>query len=391
VLNDAQQIYNILVDPNLCGYQPANVTLLRDQDATKAAIVQAFADLTARCDQNSTVFFYLSSHGGRVESGPQAGEYILPVDTVYSSGETIAQTAIRGDDFTAMLQGIPARKVLVVFDCCHSGGIGQPKDAAAPAIKAGLSQDYYEKLKAGKGRVILASSRDDEYSWVLPGAANSLFTEQLLGGLRGGIASEDGMIRIFDVFEYVQPKVTAAQSNQHPIFKAEVEENFPVSLYVGGKKGVVPKDDQGFRYDAYISYVDKEPDATWVWDTLVPKLEDAGLRVAVSGDSGDPGVARVVNIERGITQAKRMIIVLSEAYMMDNMAAFENQMAQTLGIQEGAARLLPLKIGPINDSQLPLRFNYLTILDLSNPNPRRLEREFSRLLPALQGPVPRAH
>jgi len=132
------------------------------------------------------VFFYLSSHGGRVESGPHAGEYLLPVDTVYTSGESVAQTAISGAEFTEALRAVPARKVVIVFDCCHSGGIGQPKDAAAPQIKA-LPESYYDALKEGRGRVILASSRSTEYSYVLPGAENSLFTRHLLAGLRGGI------------------------------------------------------------------------------------------------------------------------------------------------------------------------------------------------------------
>lgn len=387
VLNDAQEIYNLLIDPNLCGYQPDNVTLLRDQDATQAAIREALSNLSTRANAESTVFFYISSHGGRVESGPAAGEYLLPVDTDYSSAEAVAQTAIAGAEFTEALRAIPARKVLVAFDCCHSGGIGQPKDAQAPAIKAGFSDSYYDQLKSGKGRVILASSRDDEYSWVLPGAPNSLFTQQLLAGLRGGIDSEDGLIKIFELFEYIQPRITAAQSNQHPIFKGELEENFPVALYIGGKKGVVPKTDDGYKYDVFVSYTDREPDATWVWDTLVPKLEDAGLKVAVSGDSGDPGVAKVVNIERGITQARRTIVAVSENYINDNMAAFENQIAQTMSIQESAARMFPIKIAPVDDSKLPLRFTYLTMLDVTNPNPRRTEREYTRLLGALQGPV----
>jgi Caspase domain/TIR domain len=387
VLNDAQEIFNMLIDPNLCGYQPDNVTLLRDQDATQAAIRQALAGLSARASADSTVFFYISSHGGRVEAGPAAGEYLLPVDTDYTSNEAVARTAISGAEFTEALRAIPARKVLVAFDCCHSGGIGQPKDALAPAIKAGFSESYYDQLKSGKGRVILASSRDNEYSWVLPGAANSLFTQQLLAGLRGGIASEDGLIRIFDVFEYIQPRITAAKQDQHPIFKGELEENFPVALYVGGKKGVVPKTEDGYKYDVYVSYTDKDPDATWVWDTLLPKLEQAGLKVAVSGDSGDPGVARVVNIERGITQSRRTILALSANYVNDNMAAFENQMAQTMSVQESAARMFPIKIEPIDDTKLPLRFTYLTMLDVSNPNPRRTEREYTRLLGALQGTI----
>ena len=386
VLKDAQDIHRLLVAPQHCGYPPDNVQLLLDDGATRAAMRQALADLAARTGPDSTVFFYLSSHGGRVESSPYAGEYLLPVDTVYMSGESVARTAISGDEFTQALRAIPARKVVVVFDCCHAGGIGQPKNAVAPELKA-LPESYYDALKEGRGRVILASSRSTEYSYVLAGAENSLFTQHLLAGLRGGIPSDDGLIRIFDLFEYLQPRVTGDQPNQHPIFKAELEENFPVALYLGGQQGTVPTDEQGFRYDAYISYVDREPDATWVWDTLVPRLEGAGLRIAVSDDVEEPGVARVVNVERGIKQAKRTVVVLSEAYLVDYVADFENVLAQTMGIQEGSYRLLPVKIEAVDQGQLPVRLGMLTTLNLSHP--RRAGREFDRLVRALKGPLPR--
>ena len=389
VLKDAQDIRDLLVNPNYCGYLPDNAQHLTDKQATRAALRQALADLARRSNPDSTVFVYISSHGGQVESGPYSGEYLLPVDTDYTSAQSIAQTAISGAEFTEGLRAIPAVQVVVVFDCCHAGGIGQPKDPTAPMVKAGLPESYYDALrKAGRGRVILASSRSTELSWFIPrDAPNSLFTKHLLAGLQGGIASDDGLIRIFDLFEYVQPRVTADQSIQHPIFKAEIEESFPVALYLGGQKGVVPRDQDGYRYDAYISYVDKEPDTTWVWETLMPRLEQAGLRVAVSGDVEAPGVARVVNIERGIEQAKRTVVVLSEAYLADHMADFENVLAQTMGIQEGAYRLLPIRIEPIDEGKYPTRLSMLTTLDMVHP--RRAGREFDRLVAALRGPLPR--
>ncbi|HEU0292217.1 MAG TPA: caspase family protein [Anaerolineales bacterium] len=387
VLKDAQDVYDLLVDPAHCGYIPDNVQLLLDDQATQSALRQALANLANHSHSDATVLIYISSHGGRIDSGSHAGEYLLPVDVAFTAGQSVAETAISGNEFTLALRAIPARKVLVIFDCCHAGGIGQPKNASAPVIKAGLPDGYYDALAAGRGRVILASSRNTEYSWVLPGADNSLFTQHLLAGLRGGIPSDDGLIRIFDLFEYLQPRVTADQPNQHPIFKAELEENFPVGLYLGGEKSVVPKDEEGFRYDAYISYVDREPDAGWVWDTLKPRLEDAGLRVAVSCDVEAPGVARVVNIERGITQSKRTIVVLSEMYLENNLANFEAVLGQSMDVQEGTYRLLPVKIAPIDERRLPRRLSMLTTLDLIHPY--RSEREFDRLIQALQGALPR--
>ena len=79
-------------------------------------------------------------------------------------------------------------------------------------------------------------------------------------------------------------------------------------------------------------------------------------------------MARVVGIERGIRQAKRTVIVLSEAYLADQMATFENTLAQTMGLQEGAYRLLPVKIGEIEEAKLPTRLSMLTTLNLAHPS-----------------------
>lgn len=386
VLNDVRSIYAALVDPQVCAYPPGNVTLLTDAAATKAALYDAFARLVANTNENSTVFIYFSGHGAHLDGGDGGHEYLLPVDARLATSASLVQTAISGSEVTAFLNGIPARRVVVIFDCCHAGGIGQPKDAQAPVLKGGLSEVYYEQLHKGRGRVILASSRSSELSWILPNHPNSLFTKHLVAGLRGGIMSDNGFIHIFELFEYLQPRVTGDHAQQHPVFKAEIEENFPIALYLGQKKGVTSEDKAGFRYDAYISYVDQGQDSFWVWNTLVPKLEAAGLRVSISGDVETPGVARVINIERGITQSKRTVIVLSNVYLDNQVAEFENILAQTMGIQEGSYRLLPVFIEEIEVNRLPTRISMLSILDLAHPH--RGEREFQRLIKAIQGLLP---
>ncbi|MCF3609625.1 TIR domain-containing protein, partial [Planktothrix agardhii 1033] len=271
----------------------------------------------------------------------------------------------------------------------HAGGIGQPKDPTIPEIKGGLPDNYYDKLIQGKGRVIFASSRHTEQSYVTSGSNNSVFTKHLIAGLKGGITSNDGLIKIFDIFEYLQPKVTAEQPNQHPIFKSDIEENFPLTLYLGGQKGVSPVSPQiqeEFRYDVYISYVDEDPDSTWVWDVLVPKLEAENLKVAVSGDVDLIGVARVVNIERGVKFSKRTLVILSNLYLDNNMAEFENTLVQNLGIEEGKARLVCVEKDAIDLARLPERLKLGTMPKLNHP--RRAEREFQKLIEQLKQPLP---
>jgi hypothetical protein len=348
VINDAKDIYQLLTDPNQCAYPPQNVQLLVDDVATQAALRQALANLAQRCSAESTVFFYLSSHGGRIESGPYAGEYLLPVDTLYTSDESVSRTAISGAELTTALRAIPARKVVVVFDCCHSGGIGQPKDPRVPEFKA-IPDNYYEALKSGRGRVILASSRDTEYSYVNPGASNSLFTQHLLAGMRGGAPGPGGVIRIFDVFNYLQPKVTNDQPAQHPIFKAEVEENFPIALYLGGKAleptpPIVPAD--GFLYDVFISYRQQEPGKSWVRKALLPKLEAEGLKACIDHRDFRLGAPLVLEMARAVEQSRYTLAILNEAYLKSNFTELENVLAEHLGLEKSQRRLLAIMREP---------------------------------------------
>ena len=340
IANDARQVRDLLADPQRCGYPPGSVQLLLDGEATLAALRQALAGLAARSDPDSTVFLYFSGHGGRIEAGQ---EYLLPVGAVLATAQTLAETALPGAELTAALKAIPARKVVVVLDCCHAGGIGQPKGAAAPLFRAGLPESYYDRLKAGRGRAILAASRSDEVSWVLDGAANSLFTHHLLAGLRGGAPGPGGVIRIFDLFHYVQPRVTGDRPDQHPIFKAEVEENFPVAMYLGGKAPApapAPLPAGDFTYDLFISYRHQEPDKSWVRKVLLPALEAEGLRACIDYRDFRLGAPLVVEMARAVEQSRYTLAVLSPAYLTSSFAELENVLAEHLGLEQGQRRLL---------------------------------------------------
>jgi TIR domain len=89
----------------------------------------------------------------------------------------------------------------------------------------------------------------------------------------------------------------------------------------------------------------------------------------------------VVNAERGIRQSRRTIVVLSESYLGDGMADFENVLAQTMGVDERRHRLLPVRSAPFDRTRLPTRLSMLTAVDLTRPE--RADRELARLITAL--------
>ena len=193
--------------------------------------------------------------------------------------------------------------------------------------------------------------------------------------------------RKFTPIENLESKIADSEHLIPQVFQKEPLTIFDNNILQPSSSTAERSIPEKFLYDAYICYVDREPDRTWVWDILLSKLEREGLKVAVSGDIETPGVARIVNIEQGIRQAKRTMIVLSDAYLADNMAEFENTLGQTMGIQEGTYRLLPVKASSFDPSLLPTRLSMLTTLDLSDPH--RVERDFDRLVRALNNPLPK--
>jgi len=226
VLNDARAIYDELTS-SAGGYDSIKVTLLLNEKATGVAIRTALTDLAARTSSNDTVIVFFSGHGAHNPQGEGTQQYILPYDCVPFN---LQNTSIAGDEMTALLRTIKAGRLLVLFDSCHSGGAGEPKGGLL-GMKNGLSENYYQALARGQGRVVIASSRPDELSWVLPGMGNSLFTHYLLEALRGqGPTLGDGYVRVFDLFRHVANYVPR-QAPQHPIFKvAQMEDDFPVAF-----------------------------------------------------------------------------------------------------------------------------------------------------------------
>ena len=391
VLADAGLVRDVLADPTLCAYPPANVELLLDHHATQAGMRAAFQRLIDRTDADSTVFIYFSGHGGQVNSGPQQGEYLLPADVDYRSEERLAETAISGDEFTKVLQTLPARKLLVIFDACHSGGIGQAGASQAVDAKSGLPDNYYDKLKSGRGRVILASSRSSEYSFVMPDAQNSLFTGHLVAGLKGGAIGVSGVIRILDLFSYVQPKVVADQPQQHPILKAEIEENFPVARYpVALPPTPIPAESPSDPYQADVFIVhhllpvhtgQKSADQVWVKKVLAPSLKAQGLSVLTPDYiPGLMGASQIDAWQAGIQRSRYTLVILSPGFLESSFGDFQATMALHLGLEESSARVLLAVKEPCRPA---LKFRFRFMLDMTDEdefaeNVARLAYEFKQ-------------
>jgi len=221
---DVRDLYDLLAQS---GCPSTHLTLLANEQATKAAISDQLDCLARQTNSGDTVLIAFSGHGVQRVGGFEPGEYICPVEADWHN---LRATAISDVELTTALRAIRAGRVAVFLDACHSGGVGEPKDAALQ-VKAGLSEAAYARLAEGRGRAVIASCRPDEVSWELADLRNGLFTHYLLEGLRGAAADPDGSVGILDLFKYVSRQVPQHKP-QHPLFKGEIEVNFAITTGV---------------------------------------------------------------------------------------------------------------------------------------------------------------
>ena len=67
VKEDIKAIRAVLLDTNLCSYNPNNLNTVTGNAADKANIIDALKKLALATNEKSTVFLYFSGHGGQAQ------------------------------------------------------------------------------------------------------------------------------------------------------------------------------------------------------------------------------------------------------------------------------------------------------------------------------------
>lgn len=232
VTKDASDIANLLTAEQYCGYNKSKVVELINSAATLSNIRNAFEDLANRVNPSDTVFIYFSGHGCNQGNSTNPDCALVPVD--FSTAGLLCE-----NELSSLLSNINSDRLLFVIDACHSGGVASFKSFSKETMQIGFSDKSIERLAQGRGKVMIASSRDSETSLILHGDENSLFTKHFLSALRGSAGStNEEVIRIFDVFSHLEQTVSKEaekiRHQQHPVFKGSFENNFPIALRCGG-------------------------------------------------------------------------------------------------------------------------------------------------------------
>jgi hypothetical protein len=231
-VDDALGLAKIFQDEGRCAFPPAQVYVLGGEQARRKDILDAL-DRLAHTGEQDTVVVYFSGHGYRVSHPALGGQYYL-MPFGYNVDD-LPGTAISGNELAGKLAAIPAQKLLLLLDCCHAGGVGEAKAAGLQFAKAPLPAEVLPRLQAGRGRVLIASSKEDELSYA--GKPYSAFTLALIEALCGkGASMKDGYVRVADLALHARQMVPRRTADkQHPVLHFEGADNYVVAYYAGGE------------------------------------------------------------------------------------------------------------------------------------------------------------
>ncbi|MCC6657908.1 MAG: caspase family protein [Rhodocyclaceae bacterium] len=186
---DAQALHDWLVSPSGGRYAPSRVKLLTDRNATAAAIKEALYTWLRQTIEEDVVVIYFAGHGSPDSPDTPQNLYLLPHDTRY---DAIASTGFpMWDVETALKRFIKARRVVVLADACHSGGVGATFDVARRALgdtqPNRISSGLQNLASVGAGIAVISASDDRQLSAESAkfGGGHGVFTHYLLEGLKG--------------------------------------------------------------------------------------------------------------------------------------------------------------------------------------------------------------
>jgi len=211
---DASDFAALLTDPSVGRFKAGSehVRLLLNENATVSNIRTAINDVAKDARAEDLVVMYFSSHGTAAESDVAKDEaksgYIVTHDTVLSN---LYATAFPMEELRRVVEKrIPACRVVLFLDTCFSGDTVNPAAGGSKMLSVGISESAKERIAQGAGRVVIASSRNDERSWESDQARNSYFTLYLLEAMR----SKGGLADITTIFTQLQRNVPRAVKNE---------------------------------------------------------------------------------------------------------------------------------------------------------------------------------
>jgi hypothetical protein len=186
---------SVLKNPAMGGFDEVNV--LYDPSHSEMS-TEINTWLKAR-NKDDLLLLYLAGHGIK---DSQRHLYFAASNTQKVKNELIDATALEARKVHEWLRFSPAKRQIIILDCCFSGAFGDliAQDDGSVDLESEIGYD---------GRIILTSSSSTQYSFQQENRELSIYTHYLIEGIRTGAADrdQDGAISADELHEYASEKV----------------------------------------------------------------------------------------------------------------------------------------------------------------------------------------
>jgi uncharacterized PurR-regulated membrane protein YhhQ (DUF165 family) len=181
VCNNLRDLERALADPTILGLDPRHITVVDDRPSS-----EMLSKLVEVADEaEDTLIVYYGGHG----VPGSASLYLTGTD---SRERTIEFDGMPFDQLRRALNTSPARKKVLILDCCYSGRAIEVMGTADAMLQAGID--------AIEGTYTLASSGATEASAAPAGARHTAFTGEFLRILHEGVENAPQTLKLSEIF-----------------------------------------------------------------------------------------------------------------------------------------------------------------------------------------------
>ena len=204
---DAEAFANFLRRPEGGGYDNEHLRVLTNKDATLSNIRDALVNFLSNAIDMDLVVIYFAGHGAPEPARPQ-NLYLLTNDSDPNVLGTTAFPMWQIQDYLARY--INAKRIVVLTDACHSGGISvNYATRGMAATEQNLINQYLSDLsKSKEGTLVFTASAAGEVSQEFPEFAHGVFTYYMLEGMQGKADyNNDYTVTINELMQYTEEQV----------------------------------------------------------------------------------------------------------------------------------------------------------------------------------------
>ena len=211
------------------GLAEADILMLLDTDATKAAVLDALNNwLPEGSRPGDRIVIYFSGHGTQVRdiSGDEVDgmdEAFSPSDAGRSAGD---DDELTDDEIGRAFSRLPGREILLIADSCNSGTLARSVDLDALAgqrdhreryIEPDFTPDYLPRFRNEEpisrevgAHLTLSAAMPHQWAWESSGIGG-IFTAHLLEALSDlrADANGNGIVTSAEVINYIKPRTEA--------------------------------------------------------------------------------------------------------------------------------------------------------------------------------------